>query len=69
VEEEKYTQIYWCGNLKEIYCLEFLDVCGRRYYEMDLIGTGLVGADFINLALSRDNCHEVRSIVMTLGFS
>jgi hypothetical protein len=35
VEEEKYKRVYWCGNLKEIYRLEFLDICGRRYYEMD----------------------------------
>jgi len=69
VEEEKYIKIYWCGNLKKMYRLEFPDICGRRYYEMDLIGTGLVGADFINVALCRDNCHEVMSIVMTLGFS
>jgi len=49
-EEEKCVKIYWCGNLKEIYCLEVLDIFGRRYYEMDHIGTGMVGADFINLA-------------------
>jgi hypothetical protein len=52
MEEEKYINIYtfWCGNLKEKYRLEFPDICGRRYYEMDRKGTGRVGADFINLA-------------------
>jgi hypothetical protein len=50
VEEEKYVRVYWCGNLKEIYRLEFLDIYRRRYYEMYLKGTGWAGADFINLA-------------------
>jgi hypothetical protein len=50
VEEEKYVTVYWCGNLKEIYRLEFLDIHRRRYYEMDRKGTGWVSADFINLA-------------------
>jgi len=69
VEEEKYIKIYWCGNLKEIFRLEFQDVCGRQYYEMSHTGTGLVGVDFINLALCRDNCHEVMRTVMTLVVS
>jgi hypothetical protein len=34
MEEDKCINIYtfWCGNLKEIYRLEFPDICGRRYY-------------------------------------
>ena len=49
-KEEKYVTVYWCGNMKELYLLEFLDMYGIRYYEMDRKETEWVGAGYINLA-------------------
>ena len=36
--------------MKELYLLEFLDMYGIRYYEMDRKETEWVGAGYINLA-------------------